>query len=161
VTPTLAVIRAGLDRRFANAFEPARPNAAEARSRARDVDVLVTRSAALGRDGYAEEALDRLEDAQIAAARCLEAIIGARLSQGFRGTAHVARKHFLVVALEAWGYAAPPMEALIATTRLRNMLTYEFATADSQFDEAALTAARDATELIQAAIEAIVATAGG
>jgi hypothetical protein len=53
------------------------------------------------------------------------------------------------------------MEAIIATTRLRNMLTYELTTADSQFDEAALTAARDATELIQAAIEAIVSTAGG
>ena len=160
MTPTLAGVRAGLDRRFANAFEPARPNLAEAGSRARDVDVLVSRSAALGRDGYAEEALDRLEDAQIAAARCLEALVGARLSQGFRGTAHVARKHFLVVALEAWGYPAPPVEALIATTRLRNLLTYEFTTADSLFDEAALAAARDATERIQIAIDAIVATPG-
>jgi hypothetical protein len=73
----------------------------------------------------------------------------------------VARKHFLVVALEAWGHAPPPMEVPVATTRLRNMLRYELTTADPQFDEAALTAARDATELIQAAIEAIVSTAGG
>jgi len=161
VTPTLATFRAALDRRFANAFEPTRPNLAEAVARALDMGAYVGRSHALARNGYAEEALDRLEDGQIAAARCLEALVGARLSQGFRGTAHVARKHFLVVALEAWGYPAPPVEALIATTRLRNLLTYEFTTADSLFDEAALAAARDATERIQVAIDAIVATAGG
>jgi len=160
VTPTLASLRMGLDRRFANAFEPTRPNLAEALARALDMGAYVGRSQALARDGYAEEALDRLEDAQIAAARCLEALVGARLSQGFRGTAHVARKHFLVVALEAWGYPAPPVEVLIATTRLRNLLTYEFTTADSQFDETALTASREATERIQAAIKAIVSTAG-
>ena len=49
---------------------------------------------------------------------------------------------------------------LNATTRLRNLLTYEFTTADSQIDETALTASREATERIQAAIKAIVSTAG-
>lgn len=159
--PTLAEVRGQLGRQFSNAFEPARPNVAEARARAHDVDVYMGRSEALARDGYAEEALDRLEDAQIAAARCLEALVGTRLSEAFRGTAHIARKHFLVAALEAWGHAAPPVEALVRTTQLRNMLTYEFTTAGSQFDRNALVAAHEATERVRAAVAAIVASEGG
>jgi hypothetical protein len=57
--------------------------------------------------------------------------------------------------------ASKRSSVLGGTTRLRNMLTYEFTTADSRFDEAALTASREATERIRLAIEAIVATAGG
>jgi hypothetical protein len=158
--PTLAVIRGRLDRHFTNSFEQTRPNAIEAAARGRDMAAYVGRSDALSRDGYAEEAFDRLEDAQIAAARCLEALVGARLSQGFRSRAHVARKHFLVGALEAWGQTAPPIEALLRTTSLRNMLTYEFTAADAQFDDAAPLAAREATEWVAAAVTAIMSAEG-
>jgi hypothetical protein len=160
VRPTLASIRGRLDRHVANAFEQTRTSPTEATARAGDMAAYVGRSDALARDGYGEEAFDRLEDAQIAAARCLESLVGARLSQAFRGRAHVVRKHFLVAALDAWGQATPPIEDLLRTTSLRNALTYEFTSAEARFDEAQLHAARDSTERVVTAVAAILAAEG-
>jgi len=157
VRPTLVTVRARMDRHFANGFEQTRPNPIEATARADDMAAYLSRSGCLARDGYGEEAFDRLENAQIAAARCLESLVGARLSQAFRGRAHVARKHFLVAALGAWGQVTPPIEDLLRTTSLRNALTYDFTSAEARFDEAQLLAARDVTERVVDAVAAIMA----
>jgi hypothetical protein len=146
-----------MDRHIANGFEQTRPSPTEAAARAGDMAAYVSRSDSLARDGYGDEALDRLEDAQIAATRCLESLVGARLSQAFRSRAHVARKHFLVAALDAWGQVTPPIEDLLRTTSLRDALTYEFTSAETRFDGAQLLAARDATERVVTAVAAILA----
>ena len=135
---SLPAILATLDSQFQLAFEARRPNRTEAAARAGAVDAYLERAAALALDGYNEEALSRHEDAQIAAARSLEALFGARLRSSARTGAHVAHKHFLAAALQANGLAAPSIESLVAVTRLRNLVTYDFTAAAPMLDARAL-----------------------
>ncbi len=153
---SLPAILARLDPQFQLAFEARRPNRTEAAARARDVDAYLERAAALALDGYDEEALSRHEDAQIAAARSLEALFGARLRSSARTAGHVARKHFLVAALQANGLPAPSIESLVAVTRLRNLVTYDLTAAAPLLDARALDDALQVSGTVRRGLRAVL-----
>ncbi len=148
------LVHLGADERLA--FEPARPNRAEAVARNRDMAIYARRAAALLAAGFAEEAFARYEDAQVAGSRALQALIGVRVARDRRGTAHLAHKHFLVAALLAYGRPSPAVEQLVRVTRLRNLLTYDFSSAGSLFDAEAAADAGQTTDIVCREVTAIV-----